>query len=380
LTSILTQRVNKKEIASLDDAISAGYRICATRKMYEVVKGPLYLFIALDFYGTFSLLCLAHSHMLTLASNHSIREAVYNVPSKAFAVDPIELGGDGLPGFDCPNCAISTRGIEYLDPIKAETDDQYCHGALSFPEGLDAFHTIGEYCHLKFVGESLALVPDGLPVFDGVANALSTHFQHRLNVGDWAILRNDAKPPSACPLPKFRSSLQDASMNPADLAGIWSVSFLFVLVSFVLALGLQSWKRRTKMLVHQVHGYDQKGEPYDRITESDALVLQNAARCEALVRLALRSQEKDERPCSSEEPMHFSRRRHCKSALRGQPSYRQPRAGSKRKAFEDNPTTSAGSALGEELRQWQPKKVSFLSDMEFPILETSKVKRMQKCV
>jgi len=39
----MTQRVNKAGINSLGDAIDEGYRICGTRKMYEVVTGTLLL-------------------------------------------------------------------------------------------------------------------------------------------------------------------------------------------------------------------------------------------------------------------------------------------------------------------------------------------------
>jgi hypothetical protein len=202
---------------------------------------------------------------------------IYKLPSNAFAKDPIELGGDGLPGFDCPKCSISTRGIEYLDPVKAETDENYCHAALSFAEGLESFHAEGKYCNLKFVGASIALVPDGLPVFEGISRELVTHFYQEKNRGLWASIRGAAKPPSTCAVPQYNSTLKNAALTIFDLAGIWSVSCLFIFLGVLITCAVQPClkrrgRRKKLSQAYHVHAYNQHGEKFDNEEESEAIV------------------------------------------------------------------------------------------------------------
>jgi hypothetical protein len=184
------------------------------------------------------------------------------VPPEAFAKDPIELGGDGKLGFDCPNCKISTRPIEFLDPVKAETDENYCHAALSFAEHLESFHAEGKYCHLKFVPGSIALVPDGLPIFEGISQELLAHFFHEKNRGLWNNIREAATPSSICPIPKYSNSLKNASLTIFDLMGIWTVSSLFIFLGVITTCTILPFLKRRggkKKRFYPHHLYNQYG-------------------------------------------------------------------------------------------------------------------------
>ena len=69
----------------------------------------------------------------------------YNIASR-FVTDPIDLGGDGQPGFNCAKCSSLQRVIEFINPVKADIDDNYCHAGIAAVDDLEVFQSHGQHC------------------------------------------------------------------------------------------------------------------------------------------------------------------------------------------------------------------------------------------
>lgn len=108
-------------MASIEEALEAGYTFCASRKVGEAI-----------------------SEVFDLDSQQHI------VP------DPISEGGDGQPGFSCPDCLSRTRVFDFM---KQGHDDPtlYCDAALTTREDLAVLQEYGSHCNKTIVGESWPL-------------------------------------------------------------------------------------------------------------------------------------------------------------------------------------------------------------------------------
>jgi hypothetical protein len=128
LAALLTQKAQKISVSNMDDAILSGYRFCAERKNMQAIVS-------------------VYSH----------------VKPTMFVTDPIELGGDGQPGFNCGSCSSRTLVFDMIDPQKAESGDlSYCHAAIAPQEDLDVLQADGAHCNKAIVGTPIQYSQTGL--------------------------------------------------------------------------------------------------------------------------------------------------------------------------------------------------------------------------
>lgn len=110
LTAILTKKAREPTIKSLTDVVDHGLRICSIRTAVLTLQG--------------------------LHGNYG-----------NFVVDPIDLGGDGLPGFNCQACNVAQRVFDFLDPQRADYDERFCHVAVTQEQHLVVLHSRGLHCN-----------------------------------------------------------------------------------------------------------------------------------------------------------------------------------------------------------------------------------------
>lgn len=96
-----------EQITSLEDATKSGYRFCADRTTLAVLN------------------------------------SLHNIDEKAFVVDPLDLGGDGFPGFLSKRTLVFDR----LDPTLALLDRRFCHAAITFYQDLQVEQRDGRHCN-----------------------------------------------------------------------------------------------------------------------------------------------------------------------------------------------------------------------------------------
>lgn len=154
----------------------------------------------------------------------------FNIKDR-FVRDPIDLGGDGEPGFNCPGCNARERTIKFLDPEKARTDDRYCHAAVASLEELEILQADGMYCNLQTSGQPLAYKQFGFPLSSQYAKALRSLFITMKNNGVYRKNKFKGFPRSSCaPVqPKAKS------LTPYDLVGIWITCIGFVIIGIVVS-------------------------------------------------------------------------------------------------------------------------------------------------
>eukprot|EP00957_Ditylum_brightwellii_P144221 10988568-Ditylum_brightwellii.AAC.1 len=117
LAAILTQDAMAPTVESIHDAIRAGYNFCGERKSVEAV---------MDLYGI----------------------------SNRFVPDPMELGGDGEPGFNCNSCKSRNRAFDFMKRDHGDPST-YCNAAIVPQEDLELLHSYGLHCDKKKLGISL---------------------------------------------------------------------------------------------------------------------------------------------------------------------------------------------------------------------------------
>jgi hypothetical protein len=244
LAAILTQNVQEPRIDSLEDAVRAGYRLCSERKNMEAVT---YRYPNLD--------------------------------PKIFVADPIELGGDGLPGFNCQQCAPRTRVFDFLDPVLADEDPRYCHAAIAPSEDLDVMQAASLHCNKTLVGSPAQMTQTGIPIFEEVSPQLISYFLKLKNDGqyDAALLAN--KPKGQCPVEERG---EGSALTLAQLSGIWVVSFGFAFAG-LFATWFHSWHKKrmgnkTDFQVRKVHKRDQRGGKIDALGIEDSWMTANPQR------------------------------------------------------------------------------------------------------
>ena len=223
LAAILTNKARLQQpITSLANAMEHDYTFCASRKAMQSAT-------------------LVHK----------------NLKEHMFLVDPIELGGDGLPGFDCPNCAARQRSIDFIDPEKAAAGDtRYCHAAIATKEDLVALQGKAMHCNKTLVGDVVVDILWGISVYEKISDELLSLFleldNHQVLEGIW----HKVKPESQCEVKQIVAGAA-VSLTIQDLTGIWIIGLGFACIG-VVARVIKHFKG-TKQKVRSMVQYDQAG-------------------------------------------------------------------------------------------------------------------------
>eukprot|EP00957_Ditylum_brightwellii_P190190 14477207-Ditylum_brightwellii.AAC.1 len=143
--------------------------------------------------------------------------------------DPIEIGGDGKPGFNCAACKGRTRVFDYM---KRDHDDPstYCDAAIVPHEDLDVLKSQGLHCDKVIVGSALAYRQSGFPVFDGVSKELISLFLKLKNEGVYDRWLEYSRPTDSCPI----TTGEGSALSVAQLTGVWVITFVFALIALVV--------------------------------------------------------------------------------------------------------------------------------------------------
>lgn len=174
-------------------------------------------------------------------------------------MDPVELGGDGKPGFDCPKCNQRTRILDFLDPVKADSDDRYCHAAISTPSELEIAKSKGEHCKIFSVGPTIFTISSGIPVSPEKRTVLASLFRKLQNDGAYEKIMNENRPISHC-FEGDGSSGPSTTLNQltiTDMIGLW----IFVLgfgVAGVMVSMFSSQRKGVKPRIHRISHYVKK--------------------------------------------------------------------------------------------------------------------------
>jgi hypothetical protein len=228
LAALFSTRKRHTTISTLDEAVKAGYRFCASRNRMEVLV-----------------------------------EASPRVESSMFVRDPIDLGGDGEPGFNCDNCESRTRVFHMLDPVRANTNIAYCHAAIATLDDLEPLHAHGEHCDKIIVGTPLTYIRTGIPIFQQRSPELKSLFLRLKNSGVMAEMLTKSRPTSACNLD---AGGEGSSLSMKQLSGVWVCSFGFAFLGLLVTLLVPCWRRKFKSKGHRVYKRNQMGvvvECYD---------------------------------------------------------------------------------------------------------------------
>jgi hypothetical protein len=157
----------------------------------------------------------------------------YNIQNR-FAKDPIDLGGHGKPGLNCPNCDTLNRAIGYLDPVKAETDDRYCRVAVAGLDEVEVFQADGKHCNKRAVaGQPLAYAQFGFPLSTSYFKELQSLLITLKNNGVYEEKKESFKPESSCPSTSNGTGAR--SLTPYDLVGIWITCGGFVIIGLIVS-------------------------------------------------------------------------------------------------------------------------------------------------
>ena len=206
LAAMLTSQAHVSQVNSIEDAINAGYRFCGERKTVSTVM------------------------------------KVMGIEDR-FVVDPIELGGDGNPGFNCPNCKSRTRVFDaMLRDIDAD-DSSHCHAAIAPLEDLEVLQRTAVHCNKTAVGMPVGFVASGIPIFDGVFEELSSLLLRMRNDGSYEKALKASKPSNTCPSTTSDDwAGTDIALSISQLMGIWVVSFGLAATGLLVTFGRPCWK------------------------------------------------------------------------------------------------------------------------------------------
>ena len=239
LAAILTNKARLQQpITSLANAMEYNYTFCASRK--------------------------------TMQSATLVQK---NLKEYMFVVDPIELGGDGLPGFDCPNCAARQRSIDFIDPDKAATGDaRYCHAAIASKEDLAALQGKSMHCDKTLVGDVVVDILWGISVHEKVSDEFLSLFLELDNDQVLESIWHEVKPESQCEVKQISTGVA-VSLTIQDLTGIWIIGLGFACIG-VVAKVIKHFKGAKKKVRSMVQ-YDQAGHKRfsmrDLLDENDRL-------------------------------------------------------------------------------------------------------------
>ena len=251
LAAVLTGQQNSLAIQGLEGAIKASLRFCATRSTMNTVT------------------------------------ALYGISESNFVLDPLDEGGDGLPGFNSPHLNPRTRVFDYIDIGKANGNDddksdstsddedavdkeeakKYCHAAVAFRDDLDVLHAAGKHCNKSAVGEVLAHKEVGLPVFEGTTSQVVPLLHILKNNGFYERELMAARPESQCPNIDTSDGKTKPRLDIERLSGIWIVSASFSILALATKWFLVRRQKKknqsTRVREQEVMHYDQNGEEVD---------------------------------------------------------------------------------------------------------------------
>uniref|UniRef100_A0A7S1BB65 Ionotropic glutamate receptor C-terminal domain-containing protein n=1 Tax=Corethron hystrix TaxID=216773 RepID=A0A7S1BB65_9STRA len=227
---------SQSSVSSLTDAIREGYTFCGERK-----------------------------------TTKNIRE-IFDIGDR-FITDPISLGGDGLPGFDCTNCQARLRVFEMLNPELATKNDasgQYCHAAIARWEDLQALQKEGKHCSKRRVGMPLGYIDIGFPVFEGVSNELIAFFTEQKNAGLYQQklrYEEDVISTTQCQNNDWDSN-ESESLSIEQLTGVWVVIFFLAIVALGITV-MEKWKNREERKIRTTQKFDQWGLRVQKLDRTD---------------------------------------------------------------------------------------------------------------
>lgn len=242
LAAILTQQYTSQvAVGNFEQALAQNLRFCADRTNVQVLVN-------------------LHAH---LSLSH-------------FVVDPVELGGDGKPGFACKACNARSRVFDFIDVEKANAGDpHYCHAALAPLDDLMIVHSQGKHCSLRHAPEILGSIETGFPIFLGMKRQLSPLLL-RVRNNQYLSIKAEAQPLAQCPPPPNTFGGETSSLGIRQLAGIWSVSFGFALLALIhRCIFPYIFRRRKNRLVTDVIGFNQRNEPVNLVERDDQWIHQH---------------------------------------------------------------------------------------------------------
>lgn len=183
-------------------------------------------------------------------------------------VDPVELGGDGLPGLNCPGCGARSRVFDFLDKNRASKDPRYCHAAFAPSEDLEVLQEKGFHCNKTMVGTRLGSIQTGIPINEAKSAELISFFLAMKNDGvfDREVIRQE--PQANCPSYQ-RVEEEGEALNVRQLSGIWIVSGCFAMAGILVRWLQPKIDKRRKKRFRPVHYYDQMGNKTNILKKDD---------------------------------------------------------------------------------------------------------------
>mmetsp|Transcript_41485 Transcript_41485/g.76652 ORF Transcript_41485/g.76652 Transcript_41485/m.76652 type:complete len:711 (-) Transcript_41485:257-2389(-) len=222
LAAILTTDIAKTSVSNIKEAVEAGYNFCSERKVAEAV---------ID---------------------------LHNIDPSLVVPDPVELGGDGNPGFNCPKCNARERVFEYMRHSPSDKS-LYCNAAFVTSGDLQVLHESREHCDKTLVGDVLAFTNEGIPIYDGndTSASLLALFHRMKNEGKMDKEMSEERPANNCPVKEGEGH----SLGVEQLTGIWMITFTLAAASLVAKV-VQGWyikRKETRMgtKVVTLQHYDQ---------------------------------------------------------------------------------------------------------------------------
>lgn len=206
LAAMLTSQAHVSQVNSIEDAINAGYRFCGERKTVSTVM------------------------------------EVMGIEDR-FVVDPIELGGDGKAGFNCPRCNSRTRVFDAMLSDIDVDDATHCHAAIAPMEDLEVLQQTAIHCNKTAVGMPVGLVASGIPIYDGVFEQMSSLLLRMLNDGSYEKALKASRLSNTCPITSSDGwTGTDIALSISQLMGIWVVSFGLAATGLLVTFGRPCWK------------------------------------------------------------------------------------------------------------------------------------------
>ena len=188
----------------------------------------------------------------------------FNIDPSFIVPDPPSLGGDGQPGFNCPNCKSRTRIFEMMRQTHSDKS-MYCNAAFANLEDLESLNARGAHCDKVKVGEPIGHNSIGLPLYDGVAPGLAALLHDMKNDGLLNKEYGFYRPSSRCP----ESGGEGSSLTVAQLTGIWMISFSFAFAGLIAKFVTDRTNRRQEekngKRYRALYRNDQWGTPCDNV-------------------------------------------------------------------------------------------------------------------
>ncbi|CAB9511679.1 expressed unknown protein [Seminavis robusta] len=196
LAAQLTVRQLSTPVDSFEEALDRNYRFCVTRKKYQAVR----------------------------SFHPSIRP------------DRFVMGDDGLPGFEATESSDSRADVlRRIDPIRAETDERYCHGAIIPQEDLEQFNAQSLHCQIMIVGTQVAAETTGLPMSPATGSKLDDLYDYLSALeskGDFVKELAGVRPTSRCATNGMTN--EESGFSIRQMGGIWLVSFSFSIIAIIV--------------------------------------------------------------------------------------------------------------------------------------------------